>query len=69
MRFALQTENTKVQPLAPIISIGHYATKESQLNSLHNTTCIIVVALPQCDLFTVDYSIMYTPYKKVYWRN
>jgi len=29
IHFALQIENTKVQPLAPIIFILHYATKEN----------------------------------------
>jgi len=65
MRFALKIENTEVQPLVPIISITHYATKESQLNFLRNATRIVVVAVPQNDLFTVDYGIMYTPYKNV----
>jgi len=53
MRFALQIENTKVQSLAPIISITYYVTKESHLN-LHNATRIPVLALSQCDLFNVD---------------
>ena len=43
MRFAPKTENTKVQALAPMISITHYATKESPINSLHNATLTLVV--------------------------
>ena len=54
MRFAPKTENIKVQALAPIISITHYATKESPINSLHNATRALVVTLLQRDLFTVE---------------
>ena len=54
MRFAPKTENTKVQALAPIISIRHYATKESPMNSLHNATRTLAVALLQRDLFTAE---------------
>jgi len=54
MRFAPKTEKTKVQALAPIISITHYATKESPINSLHNATCTLVVTLLQRDLFTAE---------------
>ena len=54
MYFAPKTENTKVQALAPIISITHYATKESPINSLHNATRTLVVTLLQRDLFTVE---------------
>jgi len=54
MHFTLQIENTKVQPLEPIISIAYYATKEIHLNSLYIATHIVVVASPQYDLFTVD---------------
>ena len=54
MRFAPKTENTKEQPLAPIISITHYTTKESPINSLHNSARFLVVTLLHCNLFTVE---------------
>ena len=61
MYFAPFLENTKVQPVAPIISATHYATKDSPWIALYNATRIGVVTVPQRQLFTVDYGTIRTP--------
>ena len=62
MHFVIYSENTKVQALAPIISTAHYTMKESLWIALYNATHTMIVTLPQCNSFIVDYSLMRTPY-------
>ena len=61
MYFAPFLENTKVQPLAPIISATLHTTKDSPWIVLYNAACTGVITVPQWQLFTFDYGTMCTP--------